>query len=123
MQVPKYHNIDDVFPALTTVLKEAIQNEALEIRSVDKHCTKFLDILESHPEIAEAEFVVFSPHIRKNDQPFEHFVFLGSDGKKICHMSGREMQLYGLLEPCTNLKTFSDTRDNGAAKRAELHKA
>lgn len=104
MKTPKYSNIDAVLPNLTSVLKEAIQSETLEIKVVDKMCSKFLKALQNHPELHNAEFVVYSPYIRKADHPFEHFVFLDQEGRSLNHISGTEMELYGLLEPCTKLE-------------------
>jgi hypothetical protein len=31
------------------------------------------------------------------------FVFIDPQGEIVRHVSGREMELYGLLEPCANL--------------------
>jgi len=112
MKTPKYSNIDDVLPNLSCVLKEAIQAESLEIMTVDKQCTKFLKAVKEHPDLSHAEFVVYSPYVRKADHPFEHFVFLDRSGKSICHISGREMELFGLLEPCTNLRTSDAFRQS-----------
>ncbi len=104
MKMPKYSNINSALPNLNSVLKDAIQSETLHIREVDKVCTKFLKAAEIHPKLHRAEFVVYSPYIRKSDHPFEHFVFLDHQGQSLCHISGSEMELYGLLEPCTSLK-------------------
>lgn len=114
MKTPKYSNIDTALPNLTCVLKDAIQSETLEIRVIDKMCSKFLKALQNHPELQDAEFVVYSPYIRKADHPFEHFVFLDLTGSNLCHISGSEMELYGLLEPCTKLKR-TDIADKHSA--------
>jgi hypothetical protein len=108
MKSEKYSNIDDALPSLTCVLKDAIQSEMLEIKKVDKMCTKFLKAQQEHPVLSNAEFVVYSPYVRKEDHPFEHFVFLDRSGKSLCHISGTELELYGLLDPCTNLLMSED---------------
>jgi len=104
MQTKKYRNLDETLPELNEVLKDAIQSDKLEISHIDKQCSKFLEASKLHPELAGAEFVVYAPHMRKVDHPFEHFAFLDGRGQSICHISGTEMELYGLLEPCTRLK-------------------
>ncbi|MEJ2468802.1 MAG: hypothetical protein P8Y65_03970 [Campylobacterales bacterium] len=109
MKSEKYSNLDDALPGLTCVLKDAIQAEMLEIKKVDKMCSKFLKAQQEHPVLSDAEFVVYSPYVRKADHPFEHFVFLDRSGKSLCHISGTEMELYGLLDPCTNLLTADDS--------------
>ena len=108
MNAEKYTNIDLILPELNDVLKEAIQSDVLEIKTLDKACSKFLNALKEHPELKEAEFVVFSPYIRKCDHPFEHFVFLDRTGRSVCHISGAEMELYGLMENCNHLLTSPD---------------
>lgn len=104
MQQPKYINLDDVLPHLAEVLKDSIQQDVLEIRQIDRSCPQYGDIVQMHPEISEADYVVYSPYIRRNDHRFEHFVFLDGRGEKVCHTNGTEMELYGLLAPCTSLK-------------------
>ena len=104
MGTDKYSNLDTALPGLSTVLRDAIQSGTLEIKGLDKMCSKFLKALQSHPELAEAEFVVYSPFVRKNDHPFEHFAFLDKRGHSICHISGVEMELYGVMESCSGLK-------------------
>jgi len=109
MKKDKYSNLNEILPSLSSVLKEAIQAETLEIKAVDKMCSRFLTASQKHPELSKAEFVIYSPYVRKADHAFEHFVFVDRIGKSICHISGSEMELYGLLVPCTNLrvsKTF-----------------
>lgn len=103
MKAEKYSNLDDALPNLTCVLRDAIQSGMLEIMKVDKMCSKFLKAQQEHPVLSDAEFVVYSPYVRKADHPFEHFVFLDRSGKSLCHVSGTEMELYGLLDPCSNL--------------------
>lgn len=102
----RFENLHDQLPCLQCVLEEAIQAEILDIKRVDHDCTKFLTVVEAHPKLKEAAFVVYSPYIRKEDHKYEKFVFLAEDGTSLGHISGAEMELYGLIAPCTNLKPF-----------------
>lgn len=104
MQTKKYRNLDQAFPELNEVLKEALQSDRLEISKIDKQCSKFLEASKLHPELSSAEFVIYAPHVRKVDHPFEHFAFIDANGRSVCHVSGADMELYGLLGPCTRLQ-------------------
>lgn len=101
--VEKYENIEKELPKLQKVLLDAIQSDFLEIKSVNKSCEKYLKACEEMPELKEAQFVVFSKYIKKSDHRYERFVFLDKEGHEVCDVSGQEMELYGLLEPCLNL--------------------
>lgn len=103
MKALKYSNIDDALPCLTCVLKDAIQSDTLKIEKVNRLCTKYHGAVAEHPQLSDAEFVVYSPYVKQTYHPFEHFVFLDRCGKCICHVSGLEMELTGLCHPCTNL--------------------
>ena len=102
--VPKYSNIDERFPELVDVLKNSIQSEFLEIKHINKSCSKFIDLSEKNPALKECEFVVFSKYIKKDDHKHEMFAFIDDRGKIICHLSGRELELYGMLEGCYDLE-------------------
>ena len=117
MKTEKYSNLDTALPSLTSVLKEAIQSGILEIKTVDKMCSKFLRVAQEHPELAKAEFVIYSPYVRKADHPFEHFVFVDRSGSSICHISGAEMELYGLLDSCSGLRLSEDFLREHAEKQ------
>lgn len=104
MQTNKYRNLDQTFPELNEVLKDALQTDKLDISKIDKQCSKFLDASKLHHELKEAEYVIYAPHMRKVDHPFEHFAFIDGRGRTICHISGTDMELYGLLGPCTRLE-------------------
>ncbi|AFV98630.1 MULTISPECIES: hypothetical protein [unclassified Sulfuricurvum] len=101
--IEKYDNLKDVIPKLQSVLAEAIQSEFLEIKKIDKECEKFITLAEHIPELSRAEYVIFSHHIKKNEHKNEIFVFIDAEGGIVRHVSGREMELYGLLEPCATL--------------------
>jgi hypothetical protein len=101
--IEKYDNLRDVIPKLQSVLVEAIQSEFLEIKKVDKECEKYLALCKNMPELKEAQYVIFSHHIKKNEHKNEIFVFIDAQGGIVRHVSGREMELYGLLTSCTEL--------------------
>lgn len=101
--IEKYDNLKEVMPRLQSVLVEAIQSEFLEIKKIDKECEKYITLCENIPELKNAEYVIFSHHIKKNEHKNEMFVFIDAQGGIVRHVSGREMELYGLLAPCATL--------------------
>lgn len=106
--IEKYDNLKEVIPKLQSVLVEAIQSEFLEIKKIDKECEKYLKLCENIPELAYAEYVIFSHHIKKNEHKNEFFVFIDSQGGIVRHVSGREMELYGLLAACVELHVSNE---------------
>lgn len=113
--VKKYENIESELPKLPKVLLNTIQSDVLEIRIVNKLCTKYLSLCDDTPNIKNAVYVVYSKYIQRSDHGFEKFIFLDKDGAEVCDVSGQKIELYGLLL-CTNLKlserykaTVSDT--------------
>lgn len=101
--IEKYDNLKEVIPKLLPVLREAIQSEFLEIKKIDKECEKFIETSERFPELKKAEYVIFSQHIKKNEHKYEIFVFIDMEGNTVRHITGAEMELYGLLGSCTSL--------------------
>lgn len=101
--IEKYDNLKDVIPKLQSVLVEAIQSEFLEIKKINKECEKYIASCVQIPELKNAEYVIFSQHIKKNEHKNEIFVFIDKEGGIVRHVSGREMELYGLLASCTEL--------------------
>ena len=101
--VNKYENIEKVLPKLPKILLNTIQSDVLEIRKVNKLCKKYLTVCNKKPDIKNAVFVVYSKYIKKSDHRYEQFVFLDEQGAELCHASGIEMDLHGLLE-CTKLE-------------------
>ncbi|QOY52876.1 hypothetical protein [Candidatus Sulfurimonas baltica] len=104
--VEKYKNIENELPKLPKVLLNTIQSGVLEIKSVDKSCEKYLDGCSKIPELTNAHYVVYSTYIKKSDHQYEQFIFLDKEGAEVCHVSGKQMELYGILL-CPNLP-FSD---------------
>lgn len=111
MQTKKYENLHEQLPCLQCVLEESIQAGFVDIKTVDHDCTKFLTVVDAHPKLKDAAFVVYSPYMRKQDHRYEQFVFLDKEGKSLGHISGAEMELYGLIAPCTNLKPFETSSE------------
>lgn len=101
--IEKYDNLKEVIPKLMPVLVDAIQSEFLEIKKIDKGCEKFMATCEKHPELVKAEYVIFSQHLKKNEHKYEMFVFIDGEGNTVAHLSGAELELYGLLSSCPNL--------------------
>jgi len=101
--IEKYDNLKDVMPKLQPVLVEAIQSEFLEIKKINKECEKYIASCDQIPELKNAEYVIFSHHIKKNEHKYEVFVFIDGQGNIVRHVTGREMELYGLLNSCSNL--------------------
>jgi hypothetical protein len=90
-------------PKLQPVLVEAIQSEFLEIKKINKECEKYIASCEQMPELTNAEYVIFSQHMKKNEHKYEAFVFIDANGNIVRHVTGREMELYGLLNSCSSL--------------------
>ena len=101
--IEKYDNLKDVMPKLQPVLIEAIQSEFLEIKEINKGCEKYIASCDKIPELKSAVYVIFSHHMKKNEHKYEVFVFIDGDGAIVRHVTGREMELYGLLDSCTSL--------------------
>ena len=100
--VEKYKNIETELPQLPKVLLNTIQSDVLEINKVDKVCGKYVGACEKIPKLAEAEYVVYSKYVQKKDHKYEQFIFLDKTGAEVCHVSGKDMELYGLLS-CESL--------------------
>jgi hypothetical protein len=101
--IEKYDNLKEVIPNLMPVLRDAIQSEFLEIKKIEKECEKYIATCEKFPELKKAEYVIFSHHIKKNEHKYEIFVFIDGEGNTVRHITGAEMELYGLLGSCSNL--------------------
>jgi hypothetical protein len=96
----KFRNLEERLPKLQQVLCSSLQSDFLEIRKINISCEKFQKLAEKIPEIKEAAYVIFSKYIKREDHENETFVFIGDTGETLCHVSGREIALYGMLEGC-----------------------
>ncbi len=110
--IDKYTNIEKELPNLVPVLKEALQSDFLDIRRVDKDCEKYKCEREHACFLNDAAYVIYSPYVEKADHHSELFVFIDESGKTLCHVGGTEMELYGLIKPCENLKLSEDYKNS-----------
>ena len=98
--LPKYKNLEERLPLLQEVLCTSLQSEFLEIKKVRKECEKFQNIARKHPELLKCEYVIFSKFVKKGDHRHETFIFIDAKGAAVAHISGRDLELYGMLEGC-----------------------
>jgi len=106
--IDKYSNLEESLPQLQSVLRQSIQSDFLEIQKIDKACMKLKPVMEKTPELEDAVYVVFSRFIKKNEHKYETFIFLDKAGDTVAHISGKELSLYGALEPCINLNVSEE---------------
>jgi len=102
-RLEKYSNLQERLPALKKVLLDSIQGDILEIKKVRLSCEEYEGVCQKFPKLSQAEFVIYSPYVEKNYHAFESFIFLDNKGNEVCHISGQDMALYGMLEPCKEL--------------------
>lgn len=110
-RLEKYSNLKEMLPGLQKVLLDSIQGEVLEIKKVKLSCEKFEGICTKFPKLTDAHYVIYSPFIAKSHHAYETFLFLDETGNEICHVSGQDMVLYGLLEPCQDLILNEEYQD------------
>lgn len=103
-RVLKYANIENKLPDLGGVLRDSLQNDVLQIRLLDKESDKFIQECDRVCSLKEAVYVVYSPHIKKENHEHELFLFLDDTGNIVCHVGGTELELYGLLKPIKDLE-------------------
>ena len=102
-RILKYSNIENELPNLADVLKNALQTDFLHICLINKECDKYVKESKICSPLQEATYVVYSPHIKKENHEHELFVFLDKTGNITCHVGGQHLELYGLLKPSSNL--------------------
>ena len=103
-EISKYLNLHEVVPKLPAVLLHSIQDDCLEIREVNTEAEKFQSILERFSVLKDAKYVIFSKFIKKCEHQHEMFIFLNHEGVAVKHISGRELALYGIIKPCSEIK-------------------
>ena len=103
-EISKYVNLQEVVPKLPAVLLHSIQTDCLEIREIDTNAEKFQSILERFEALKDAQYVIFSKFIKKCEHQHEMFIFLNHEGVAVKHISGRELALYGIIKPCSEIK-------------------
>ncbi len=110
-RVVKYSNIENELPNLVKVLSEALQTDFLQIRLIDKECDKYIKECSNGCPLTEATYVVYSPHVKREDHQNELFVFLDDTGNILCHVGGHNLELYGLLKPMNNLSISEEYKN------------
>jgi len=103
-EISKYVNLQEIIPKIPNVLLHSIQDDCLEIRELNTSAGKFQSILAQFPRLKKAKYVIFSQYIKKCEHKHEHFIFLDKDGLAVQHVSGRELALYGIIKPCSEIK-------------------
>ena len=99
----KFENLENELPELQDVFKNSLQNEVLAIKKLDKSCEKFKHISKNIHNIEKAQYVVFSKYMCKEFHTLETFIFINENGKMVCNLSGREIDLYNMIKDCDNL--------------------
>ena len=102
--ITKYVNLHEVVPKLPTVLLNSIQTDCLEIREINTTSPKFQSIIERFGVLSEAKYVIYSKYIKKCEHHHEMFIFLNHEGVAVKHISGRDLALYGIIKPCSDIK-------------------
>ncbi len=102
--ITKYVNLHEVVPKLPTVLLNSIQTDCLEIREINTDAPKFQSIVERYAALSEAKYVIYSKYIKKCEHHHEMFIFLNHEGVAVKHISGRDLALYGIIKPCSEIK-------------------
>ena len=102
--ITKYVNLHEVVPKLPTVLLNSIQTDCLEIREINTASPKFHSIIERFEVLSEAKYVIYSKYIKKCEHHHEMFIFLNHEGVAVKHISGRDLALYGIIKPCSDIK-------------------
>ena len=103
MKKMKYENLHSILPKLSPALSDSIQQEFLNIQELDLSCTKYSSACINHEELRHTKYVIYSPYISKKNHKYETFIFLNDVGDIICHLSGKEMELYGMIHPVSDL--------------------
>jgi len=102
--ITKYVNLHEVVPKLPNVLLNSIQTDCLEIREINTASPKFQSIIEQFEALNEAKYVIYSKYIKKCEHHHEMFIFLNHEGVAVKHISGRDLALYGIIKPCSDIK-------------------
>lgn len=113
--IEKYSNIEAELPKLPKILLNTIQSDILEIKRIDKCCKRFNEAIQKVPKLQDAEYVVFSKYIEKENHLYEKFIFLSKEGEELFDASGTQIELYQLLA-ATNLH-HSDEFEASLKKR------
>lgn len=100
----KFDNLEEELFELPEVLKNSLQNEVLDIKQLNKESEKFEHSCELFPALRAASYVVYSKFMKKEFHENESFIFVDKKGATLCTLSGRELDLYDMIEKCEKLK-------------------
>ena len=98
--ITKYENLEKELVNLPNVLKNSLQKEILAIKELDRDCQKFKKIVSSITAMEDATYVIFSSYMCENYHESEVFMFVNSTGEVVCNISGREIDLYDMIQDC-----------------------
>lgn len=96
-KILKYENLTDRFPQLQDGLRNAIQNELLDIKKVNYMCPSYAKACKKYPKLEYADCVIYSPFMDKKNHDYETFIFIDNKGGILEHIYDRELHLYGML--------------------------
>ncbi|MDD2448488.1 MAG: hypothetical protein PHS42_10550 [Sulfurimonas sp.] len=99
----KFENLEEEFHELSDVLKNSLQRDILSIKKLLKSSEKFKKLSLEFPKLEEAEYVIFSEHMKGEFHESEAYIFIDAKGRDVCNISGREMDLYEMIIDCENL--------------------
>jgi len=99
----KFENLEEEFHELSDVLKNSLQRDILSIKKLLKSSEKFKKLSLEFPKLEEAEYVIFSEHMKGEFHESEAYIFIDAKGRDVCNISGREMDLYEMITDCENL--------------------
>lgn len=104
----KFKNLEVELVDLQTILKNSLQNDVLEIKSINHECEKFQETSENFPQMKDAAYVIYSKFMTKKFHESESFVFIDGTGKTVCTLSGRDINLYDMITTCANLIEYEE---------------
>ena len=99
----KFENLEVELFDLQSVLKNSLQNDVLDIKSINHGCEKFMDTSSKFPELKAAKYVIYSKYMTKKFHDSESFIFVNKTGETVCTLSGRDLDLYDMIQKCQNL--------------------
>ena len=100
----KFENLEEELIDLQDVLKNSLQKEVLDIKQINKESEKFQDVSRKFPLLEAVEYVVYSKFISKEFHDSESFIFINKTGKTVCTLTGRDLDLYEMLQKCEKLR-------------------
>lgn len=100
----KFENLEEELVDLQDVLKNSLQKEILDIKQLSKESKKFQDVSQKFPLLQNAEYVIFSKYMCKDFHESESFIFIDERGHTVCTLTGRDLELYEMLQDCQKLK-------------------